>query len=289
MTLNSLVIAGLLLFGFLVTVISCLRYRSASTFAKKSYFRDYYNNSNNAQLLLTTEDGGIFGYNYNNHYNGKFSTTVTNMSDINDRDHDMNGILDYERGFGSRPSHWIMFSILLTAFDMYTDILFINDANAGGIIWAVWAFVATVLIEIILNVYFITQLWYNEMKYSKQFSLWLTNNMCWVILLTFLSIFEIKLFTTVFTSQLCGNNLFYAPLLKANIAKINKNSLWILIIVHIPQFIIQLIVVATFDNGGFTLILAVAITIIDLIYATVSSCVWRYAHKSTKSLKATML
>ena len=91
------------------------------------------------------------------------------------------------------------------------------------------------------------------------------------------SIFKIKLFTGVFTGQLCTSGIFYAPLSKRNVAKINKNSLWVLVIVRvrISQFIIHLIVV---------LMLAVIITTMDLLYASVSGCVWLYAHTVTKSV-----
>ena len=194
-------------------------------------------------------------------------------------------ILDYDNGFGVNSSHYMIFTILLVLVDFYSDILYCieiiatNDNN--GVIFLI-LFVAGLLIEVSMNCYFIYKFYKIEIN-KNIFATWFQENTPFVHFFGLISIFEIKILNNIFTSQLFGNKLFYAPLSRVTISNMQSNSIYIVLFGHLPQLVIQILYLfITHNNINFATIFAISITCIDLVYDVLRAATWSCLHTTIK-------
>ena len=89
--------------------------------------------------------------------------------------------------------------------------------------------------------------------------------------------------TTVFTSQIFAHSIFYSPMSIMSINILQIANLITIMVEHLPQLIVQIIVIfIKLKKYNSIVIATLIVTAIDIIFMTVKAIVWITLHFHTK-------
>ena len=206
----------------------------------------------------------------------------------------IDNIINYIEGFGSSASHSVIFQILFECFDVFSDIAYLiqlltySQQNSNNVYYFV-IFVSSMLLTLFANsLLLFAFILREEFRLNKQFQMWFYGHSGMITCLMFLCLLtDLNMFTNLFTSQIFGKNIFYAPLTIRLIEKINIVSPFIaLVFEHAPQLFVQFMVIWTHVNGhqvSDITIVSLIVSIIDLLFIAIKLLVWIVARSRPTS------
>ena len=104
-----------------------------------------------------------------------------------------------------------------------------------------------------------------------------------VALLVLFALTDVNMLTTVFTSQIFGRATFYSPMSIVSINIIQISNIFSIFIEHLPQMVVQIIVIFVKLNEFNSIVIATfVVSGIDIIFLIVKGMVWMALHAQTK-------
>lgn len=202
-------------------------------------------------------------------------------------------------GFGRYVSHLVIFVIALEIYDVYTDITYmlaLKLTYRADILF--YIFGASLIIAWIWNLIVLIVFLRGEFKYDYRdnknnnknrsgsnnnsnltFTNWFYehNTIIGAFMVLFL-LTDITMVTSVFTSQIFGKPVFYAPMSINGIQMIKISSLFSILFEHIPQFLVQIDVIfyQTDESISINQFATIIVTIIDIVFVVLNGivCIW---------------
>ena len=144
--------------------------------------------------------------------------------------------VDYVSGYRKNANHLVIGFILLEIFDLYTDVSYLIYLRAYKFnqYTMFYIFLLSMVLSVLFNVVVV---WYflNKEFENKQFKQWYDEKMGIVLLLVFLFIFtDASMIANVFTSQIFGFALFFAPMSLKGINRVQIATIVSIFIEHAP-------------------------------------------------------
>ena len=109
---------------------------------------------------------------------------------------------------------------------MFTDIAYSIELLAENRVYYFVIFLSSMLLTLLINSFLLLGfILKDEFRLNKQFQMWFYGHSGTITCLMFLCLLtDLNMFTNLFTSQIFGKNIFYAPLTIKSVEKINAVS-----------------------------------------------------------------
>ena len=210
------------------------------------------------------------------------SSNDTNQNTISNS----NDFVNYVSGFGKNSNHLAIGLIAFEVFDVYTDIAYAVELiyRGQGFQLLFDIFLSSIVITMFFNIIVVILFLKTEFRDNQLFTTWFYEHSSiitgFIVLCTFT---DINLITTVFTSQLFGYEVFYSPISLRMVNMIQISSIATIFIQHLPQLIVQIIVIFIKSSHYDSIVVAtLLVSGIDIIYIAVKGLVWMVLHLQTQ-------
>ena len=218
-----------------------------------------------------------------------YSNTNTDNSDDNVK---LVNSVDYVSGYGKNASHLAILFILFQIFDLYTDVSYLVYLAAYNFnqYKMFYIFLSSMVLSIFANV---VVAWYflNHELENKQFKQWYDEKMGIVLSLVFLFVFtDVSMITTVFTSQIFGLTLFFAPMSLKGINMVQIATIVSIFIEHVPQLYVQFYIIFADDMGDFSVVQmgTLIVSCFDILFSFFKAGTWIVSWKHNQKSRHSM-
>ena len=229
-----------------------------------------YNDNDNIGDIIDVDDDG---------YNYRFKKQSVRI-----RHRKQTDVLNYIHGWGSSASHFVILQLFFQIYDMFTDISYLILTLSDGHYISFGIFLTSSCLTVIVNTVFIVLFIKNAFS-STKFRIWFYEWSGSVIGLTFLCILtDMSVYVSLFTSQIFGYSLFYAPFGMNSINAMQTATMVSFICEHLPQLAVQTWVIF-FEDESFSKVAAATlfVSIIDAGFVVVKGCIWLVAFRESKN------
>ena len=195
-----------------------------------------------------------------------------------------NQFVNYTRGYGKNANHFAVLFVLLEIFDLYTDIAYLFELSNDKYNDLFVVFLISMCLTIAFNFLSIFMFVHKEFSTNQLFVNWFYEHNGIIIgLMVLFTLTDVNMITTVFTSQIFGYSIFYSPISINSIKIVQISNFISLFIEHIPQMIVQIIVIFV-KSKRFNSIVAATLVVsgIDTIFLLVKAVVWMTLHYHTR-------
>ena len=210
-----------------------------------------------------------------------------NDSNCNDDDDDNNSnIMTYLKGFGHKASHLVIVQVIFEIYDVFVDISYLLELYHNNLLQYFVIFLSSCILTLVINSIILLYFLKNSFQYNKLFEQWFWNHSAIIISLMIFCLFtDVGMIISLFTSQIFGHLIFYAPL-KFNDIKTMKSSLILSIFIeHLPQLIVQCLVFFNQSQSSWTTIsiTSLGVTCIDTFITCIKIVIWFVIMKQIKN------
>ena len=185
-------------------------------------------------------------------------------------------VVDYVRGYGKNSNHFVIFFVLFEIFDLYTDVAYLFELVYDEYTLLSQLFAISLIVTIIFNIGVVIVFLRNEFSSNALFTNWFyEHNGIIAGLIVLFTLTDINMIATVFTSQIFGHSIFYSPISLNNVNSIQVSNMIVLLIQHLPQMIIQIIVIfEKLKKYNPVVIATLIVTGLDIMYIAIKAIMW---------------
>ena len=186
-------------------------------------------------------------------------------------------IMTYVSGFGHKASHLVIMQLSFEVYDVFVDISYLLELYHNSLFEYFFLFVSSCIFTLVVNSIVLLYFLNNSFKYNKLFEQWFWNHSAIIISLMIFCLFtDVGMIVSLFTSQIFGHLIFYAPLNLHDIKTMKSASILSIFIEHLPQLIVQCLVYFNQSQSSWSTIsiTSLCVTCIDTFIACIKIVIW---------------
>ena len=196
--------------------------------------------------------------------------TLDNTNDVGST------LITYIQGYGHKASHLVIVQIAFEMYDIFTDVSYLIELYNNDLMQYFYAFLTSMITTLIVNS--VLLVWFVKNSFQhKKFQKWFFNNTGIIIfLMLFCLLTDMVMIVSLFTSQIFGHLIFYAPFDLLDIKSMKTASIISIFIEHLPQLTVPCVALITKSQSQWTVITMATLCVggIDTFATVVKIVIW---------------
>ena len=210
---------------------------------------------------------------------------VNNNDNLSDDSHSSSTIMTYTEGFGHKASHLVIVQVTFEVFDVFIDVSYLLELYHNNLLMYFWTFLSSCIFILMIDSIILLNFLKTSFKYNKLFEQWFWNHSAIIISLMIFCLFtDVGMIISLFTSQIFGHLIFYAPLNLIDIKTMKTASILSIFIEHLPQLIVQCLAYFNQSESSWSAIsiTSLSVTCIDTFITCIKIIIWFVIMKQMK-------